>query len=89
MGITDMVKTVVAATERGQTEERKPDTEGVGLDASIHADLTQLYGPKMPEERHHPQPGRQLKSKAKQKAQQAPKITPTPRTTSTTTAGTT
>jgi hypothetical protein len=40
-GITDMVARAVAATERGQKEERRTDTEGTGLEASIHADLTQ------------------------------------------------
>jgi len=50
-GITNMVKRVVATTERGQREERKADTEGVGLEASIHVDLTQTGEPKKPEER--------------------------------------
>jgi hypothetical protein len=61
-GITDMVATVVAATKRDQKEERKADTEGVGLEASIHADLTQTGGPEEPEERQQLQPAMQLKS---------------------------
>jgi len=44
-GITDMVTRVVAATERDHKEQRKADTEGVGLEASIQADLTQTCGP--------------------------------------------
>jgi len=43
-GITDMVARVVAARERDQKEV-------VGLDASIHADLTETGGPEKPEER--------------------------------------
>jgi adenosyl cobinamide kinase/adenosyl cobinamide phosphate guanylyltransferase len=39
-GITDMVARVVAATERDKKEERKVDTEGVSLEASIQAGLT-------------------------------------------------
>ena len=61
-GITDMVAKAVAATERGQKEERRADTKGVGLEASIHPDLTQTGGPEQPEERQQLQPGRQLKS---------------------------
>jgi len=38
--ITDMVPSAVAATERDQNAERKVDTKRVGLEASIHADLT-------------------------------------------------
>jgi len=44
-GITDMVTTAVAATERDQKEAGKADTEGVGLEGSIHADLTQTREP--------------------------------------------
>jgi hypothetical protein len=85
--ITDMVARVVAATEREQKEE-------VGLEASIHADLTQTGGPEKPEERQQLQPGRQLKSvpmpkpkpnpTRKPKPAQGPRPapTPTPRTTS-------
>jgi hypothetical protein len=51
MGITDMVKRVVAATDRGQREKREADTEGVGLEASMHRDLTQTGELKKPEER--------------------------------------
>jgi hypothetical protein len=50
-GITNMVKRVVAATERDQRERRLADTEVVGLEASIHADLTQTGRLKKPEER--------------------------------------
>ena len=77
-GITDMVARVVAATERDQREERKSDTEGVGLDASIHADLMQTGGLKKPEERKQPQPGRQLKLKPKPNPKPNPAPTPTP-----------
>jgi len=35
--ITDMVTRVVAATEWGQREERKADTEGIGLEVLIHS----------------------------------------------------
>jgi len=82
--ITEMVIRVVAATEQSQREERKANTEGVGLEASIHADVTQTGGPKELEERQQPQPGRQLK--VKQKPEPNPAPTPTPRSTSTTTA---
>ena len=61
-GITDMVKRVVAGTEWDQREGRKADTEGVGLEASIQADLTQTGGPKKPEERQQLQSGKQPKS---------------------------
>ena len=61
-GITDMVARVVAATGRDQKEERKADTEGVGLEASIHADLTQTGGPEEPDERQQLQAATQLKS---------------------------
>jgi hypothetical protein len=46
-GITDMVTKVVTATEGGQREreERKADTDGAGLEASIHPDATQTGGP--------------------------------------------
>jgi len=86
-GITDMVARVVAARERDQREE-------VGLEASIHADLTQTGGTEKPEERQQLQPGRQLKSvpmpkpkpnptpKPKPAPAPRPAATPTPRTTS-------
>jgi hypothetical protein len=61
-GITDMVKRVVAAIARDQREGRKADTKGVGLEASIHTDLTQTGGPKKPEERPQLQPEKQPKS---------------------------
>jgi hypothetical protein len=61
MGIPDMVKRFVAATERDQREARKADTEGVGLVAPKHADLTKTGGPKKPEERQPLQPERQPK----------------------------
>ena len=75
-GITDMVARAVAATERGQKEERRADTEGVGLEASIHADLTQTGGPEKPEERQQLQPGRQLKSMPTPKPKPKPKSNP-------------
>jgi hypothetical protein len=79
-GITDMVARVVAATDHDQKEERKADTEGVGLEASIHADLTHSGGPEEPEERQQLQPGRQLKSvpMPKPKPDPTPKLTPAP-----------
>jgi len=61
-GITDMVKRVVAPTGWDQREGRKANTEGVSLEASIHADLTQTGGPKKPEERQQLQPERKPKS---------------------------
>jgi hypothetical protein len=94
-GITDMVKRVVATTERGQREERKADTEGVSLEASIHADPTQTGEPKKPEEHQQLQPGGQLISVPTPKPNlkpnpapapapdPAPTPTPTPRATST------
>jgi len=36
-----MVTRVVAATEGGQREERKADTNGAGLEASMHAETSQ------------------------------------------------
>ena len=94
-GITDMVKRVVATTERGQREEMKADTEGVGLEASIPADLTQTGEPNKPEELQQLQPGQQLNSAPTPKPnpkpnlapapapKPAPTTTPTPRATST------
>jgi hypothetical protein len=81
-GITDMVAKAVAATERGQKEESRVDTEGVGLEASIHADLTQTGGPEEPEERQQLQPGRQLKSMPTPKPKSQPKsnLNPSPKT---------
>jgi hypothetical protein len=55
-GVTDMVARVVAGAERDQIEGRKQDTEGVGLEASIHTDFTQTRGPNQPQERQKPQP---------------------------------
>jgi len=46
-GITDMVKSMVTATERGQREERKADTDGPGLEVSIHAEAMQTGGLEM------------------------------------------
>jgi len=46
--ITEMVARVVAATERDQREKRKADTESVGLEASIHAELVLATGPGNP-----------------------------------------
>jgi outer membrane biosynthesis protein TonB len=83
-GITDMVTRAVAATERGQKEERRADTSGVGLEASIHTDLTQTGGPGKPEECQQLQPGRHLKSmptpklKPKPNPKPSPKPNPTP-----------
>jgi hypothetical protein len=51
----------VAATDRGQKKKRRADTKGVGLEALIHADLTQTGGPEKPEERQQLPPGSQLK----------------------------
>jgi hypothetical protein len=92
-GIPEMVARVVAATERDQKEERKADTEGVGPEASIHADLTQTGGPEEPEERQQLQPGRQLKSvpmpkpipDTTPKPKPAPALRPAPTSTPTTT----
>jgi len=49
--ITDMVTRVVAATEGGQREEKKADTNGAGLEASMHAETSQTGQPEKPEER--------------------------------------
>jgi len=76
--IADMITRVIAATERGQREERQADTKGVELEDSIHADLTQKGGLKKPEERQQLQPGRQLKSKPKPKPKPNPAPTPKP-----------
>jgi len=56
-GISDVVTRVVAATHRGQIEERKADTDGAGLEASIHAETMQTGGPEKPEDRQQLQPG--------------------------------
>jgi len=82
-GITDMVTKAVTATEGGQRqrEERKADTDGAGLEASIHADVTYIRRPEKPAERQQSQPGRQLKPNSTPKPNPAPP--PTPRTTST------
>jgi len=77
-GITDIVARAVAATERGQKEEWRTDTEGVGLEASIHADLTQTGAPEKPEERQQLQPGRQLKSMPTPKPKPKPNPNPSP-----------
>jgi len=53
----DIVKTVVAATEWVQSKERKADTEGVGLEATIPEDLTQTGAPRKLEENQQLQPG--------------------------------
>jgi len=74
-GITDMVAWAVAATQRDQEEERKVDTKGVSLEASIHANLTQTGGQGKPQKRQQLQLGRQLKSLPMPK----PKPNPTPR----------
>jgi len=54
-----MVTRVVTTTEGGQREreERKADTNGAGLEASIHADETHTGGPEKPEEHQQSQPG--------------------------------
>jgi hypothetical protein len=49
-GITDVVARAVAATKRGQKKVRRADIEGVGLEAVIHADLTQTDRLEKPEE---------------------------------------
>jgi len=81
-GITDMVAGAVAATEGGQQEERRADTDGGGLEASIHVDLTQTGGLEKPEERQQLQTGRQLKSmptpKPKPKPNPSPESNPAP-----------
>jgi len=77
-GITDMVARAVAATERGQEEERRADTERVGLEASIHTDLTQTGRPEVREQRQQLQPGRQLKSMPTPKPKPKPKSNRTP-----------
>ena len=91
--ITDIVARVVAATERDQKEE-------VGLEAAIHAHLTQSGGPEKPEERQQLNPGRLLKSEPMPKPEpnptpkpmpapaRRPEPTPTPRTTSAPTGAT-
>jgi len=78
MGITDMVKRVVAATDRDQREGRKADIEGVSLDASIQSDLTQTGGPKKPEELQHLQPGKLPKSVPVPMAKPKPNPNPNP-----------
>ena len=79
-GMTDMVRRAVAATERDQKVERIAETEYVGLEASIHAELTQPRGGEKLEERHRLQPGRQLKSlpMLKPKSHPIPKPNPAP-----------
>jgi hypothetical protein len=46
-----MVARVMVAPVWDQREERKADTEDVGLEVSIHADLPQTGAPKKAEER--------------------------------------
>jgi len=75
-GIPDVVARAMAGIERDQKEERKADTEGVSLEASIHADLTQTGEPHEPEELQQLQLGRQLKSVPMPKPK--PNQTPTP-----------
>jgi hypothetical protein len=84
-----MVTKVVTATEGGQRarEEMKADTNGAGMEASIHPDATQTGGLVNPEKRQQSQLGRQLKPKPKPKPN--PALTPKPRTTSTPIAVTT
>jgi len=81
-GITDMVTRVVTATEGGQREieVRKADTDGTGLEASIHADAMQTGRPEKTEEPVQSHPGWQLKANPKPKPN--PALTPTPRSTS-------
>jgi hypothetical protein len=81
-GITDMVTRVVTATEGGPRviKERKADTNGNGLEASIHADAMQTRRPEKTEEPIQSQTGRQLKANPKPKPK--PSLTPTPRSTS-------
>jgi len=82
-----MVTRVVAATEGGQREEYDADTNGTGLETSMHAETSQTGRPAEREERQQSQPGKQLKPKPKPKPIPAP--TPMPRTTSTPIAVTT
>jgi len=82
-----MVTSVVAATEGGQGEEKKADTNGAGLEASKDAETSLRGRLEKPEERKQSQPGRQLKPEPKPKVNPAP--TPTARTTSTPMAVTT
>jgi hypothetical protein len=70
--ITDMVARLVVATEREQRERKKADSEGGGLEASIHQGLTQTGGLKKPEEWQILQPVTQLKSMAMQKMKPKP-----------------
>jgi hypothetical protein len=83
-GITDMFARAVAATAWGQKEERRVGTEGVGLEASIHADLTQTGVQEEPEAGQQLQPRRQLKSmptpklKPKPNPNAYPKLKPAP-----------
>ena len=77
-GIIDMVARAVAATEQGHKEERRTDTDDVGLEASIHADRTQTGGPGESEERQQLQPGKQLKPMPTPKPKPKPKPKPNP-----------
>lgn len=84
-GIKDMVAGAVAATERGENEDRRADTEVIGLEALIHPDgLTQTGGLEKAEEGQQPQLGRQLKSmptpkpKPKPNPNRSPKPNPAP-----------
>ena len=79
--IPAVVIRVVAASERSLREEWKANTKGVGLEATIHTDLSQTGGPNQREEHQLLQPGRQLNLKHKRKQNAAPTPTPTPRTT--------
>jgi len=75
-GITDMVTRVVATTEGGQREERKADTNGASLEASMHAETSQRGQPEEPEQRQQSQPRRQHEPKPKPKPNPAPTLTP-------------
>jgi hypothetical protein len=79
-GITDIMARAVAATERYQKEERTVDIEGVGLEALIHADLTQTGGLEKLQMCQQLQPERQLKSMPmpKLKPKRTPKPNPSP-----------
>jgi len=83
-GITDMATRVVTATggDQRKREERKADTDGAGLEASIRSDGTQIAGPEKPEDCEQSPPGRQLKPKPRPKPQPNQAPTPSLRTTS-------
>jgi len=72
-GMMDMVKRAVAATERGQKEDRKAESETVCLKASIWAALMQTRRLKLPAVGHQPPLGWLLKSMSMPKPKPKPK----------------